>query len=364
MDEEKKEQERDIQFMKRAIMLAQQAYPAPNPQVGAVLVKNEKIIAEGFHHAPGEPHAEIMALKDAEKKGILPDGATLYITLEPCCHFGKTPPCIDAIIVAGIKRVVVGCIDQNPLVNGAGVYGLVQAGITVNVSVCGKECEALYRNFFHVQKRKRPYITLKSAITLDAKIASAPKKQTAISSEKSKYKAHELRRDHDGILVGIGTVLSDNPQLNCRISCKKQPTPIIVDSTLKIPLDANVLKNKPIIITGKNYDKKKYAALQKKARIIATSGEKVVLEQALQKLPEYGILSLLVEGGSEINALFFQKKAIDHACFFIAPKLFGSGVPVFAPLKEAKQAQLSNVKYSQTGTDIYVEADVQWQQNI
>lgn len=356
---------KDVYYMKRALALAQQAYPAPNPQVGAVLVKNEKIIGEGFHAKAGEPHAEIMALKDAEKKGILADGATLYITLEPCCHFGKTPPCIDAIIVAGIKRVVVGCIDQNPLVNGAGVSGLVQAGITVNVSVCGKECAALYRNFFHVQKTKRPYITLKSAITLDAKIASAPKKQTAISSEQSKYNAHKLRRDNDGILVGIGTVLSDNPQLNCRIPCKKQPIPVIVDSTLKIPLDANVLtnvlKNKPIIITGKNYDRKKYAALQKKAHIIVTSGEKVVLEQALQKLPEHGILSLLIEGGSEINALFFQKKAVDHVCFFIAPKLFGSGVPVFAPLKEAKQAQLSNIKYFQTGIDLYVEADVDWQ---
>jgi len=360
MNEEKDMQLKDIQFMKRAIMLAQQAYPAPNPQVGAVLVKNNNIIAEGFHAKAGEPHAEIMALKDAEKKGILADGATLYVTLEPCCHFGKTPPCIDAIIVAGIKRVVVGCVDQNQLVNGAGVSGLVQAGVTVNVGVCGKECGAVYKNFFHVQKTKKPYITLKSAITLDAKIAAGPKKQTAISSEQSKYKAHELRRDNDGILVGIGTVLSDNPQLNCRIPCKKQPIPVILDSHLRIPLDAKVLKNKPIIITGKMYDKKKYTALQKKAQIIVTTGEKVVLEQALQKLPEYGILSLLVEGGSEINALFFQKKAVDHICFFIAPKLFGSGVPLFAPLKEAKQAIVKNVKYSQTGTDICVEADLEW----
>ncbi|MFA6888414.1 MAG: bifunctional diaminohydroxyphosphoribosylaminopyrimidine deaminase/5-amino-6-(5-phosphoribosylamino)uracil reductase RibD [Candidatus Woesearchaeota archaeon] len=364
MNKEKDVQTKDIQYMNRAIVLAQQAYPAPNPQVGAVLVKNEKIIAEGFHHAPGEPHAEIMALKDAEKKGILADGATLYVTLEPCCHFGKTPPCIDAIIVAGIKRVVIGCIDQNSLVNGAGVSGFVQAGVTVNIGICGKECETMYNNFFHVQKTKRPYITLKSAITIDGKITTEPRKQTQISSKESQYKVHELRKNHDGILVGIGTVLSDNPQLNCRIPCTKQPRPIILDSKLKIPIDAKVLKNKPIIITGKMYDKKKYEILKKKAQIIVTSDEKVILEQALQKLPDYGILSILVEGGSEINALFFQKKIIDRVCFFIAPKLFGTGVPMFATMKETKQPMLNNVNYTLIGTDVYIEAEVHWQQNI
>lgn len=354
------EEQKDIIYMKQALCLAQSAYPAPNPQVGAVLVKNNKIIGEGFHAKAGEPHAEILALRDAEKKGILPDGATIYITLEPCCHFGTTPACIDALIVAGIKRVVVGCVDKNPLVNGHGISGLVQAGITVNVGVCSKECAELYKNFFHVQKTKRPYITLKSALTIDGRIAPAPKTQVTISSTESRYRAHELRRDHDAVLVGIGTILTDNPELNCRIPSKKQPVPVIMDSHLRIPPNAKVLKHKPIIITGKNYDKKKYQVLQKKAQIIVTSGQKAVLEQALQKLPSYGILSVLVEGGSEINALFFQKKAIDHICFFIAPKLFGSGVPVFGEIKDAEQPILKNVKYSQIKADICIGADVEW----
>lgn len=356
MDEEQK----DIGYMKRALELAQLAYPAPNPQVGAVIVKNNKIIGEGFHAKAGEPHAEIIALQDVEKRAILADGAAIYITLEPCCHFGKTPPCIDALIVAGIKRVVIGCIDQNPLVNGAGVSALIQAGITVNIGVCGKECSALYKNFFHVQKTKRPYITLKSAITIDGKITAVKKTQTQISSKLSLYKAHELRAEHDGILVGIGTIETDNSELNCRIQCKKQPVPIIMDSHLRISGDAKVLKHKPIIVTGKNYDKKKYEALQKKARILVTNGEKVSVDEMLKKLPEYGILSILVEGGSEINAVFFQKRAIDRICTFIAPKLFGSGVPMFAEIKDAKQPVLKNVKYSQSETDIYVDADVEW----
>ncbi len=355
------EEQLDIKYMKHALELAQSAYPAPNPQVGAVIVKNNKIIAEGFHKKAGEPHAEIIALQDAEKKGILVDGATLYVTLESCCHMGKTPPCIDAIIVAGIKRVVVGSIDKNPLVNGRGISGLIQAGVTVNVGIYGKECNALYKNFFHVTKTKHPYVTLKSAITIDGKIASAPHTTTKISSAESHHRAHELRRDHDAVLVGIGTILADNPQLNCRIPCKKQPIPVILDSTLKIPENAKVLKYKPIIITTNN-DKKKHKVLEKKgARIVTLPGEKVSINQTLQKLPEHGILSVLVEGGSEVHAAFFREKRIDAICFFIAPKLFGAGVPVFAEIKHAEHPVLKNVKYLQTGTDMCVEADIQWQ---
>jgi diaminohydroxyphosphoribosylaminopyrimidine deaminase/5-amino-6-(5-phosphoribosylamino)uracil reductase len=351
----------DITYMKRALELAQSAYPAPNPQVSAVIVKNNKIIGEGFHKKAGESHAEIIALQDVEKKGMLADGATMYVTLEPCCHFGKTPPCIDAIIVSGIKRIVIGCVDQNPLVNGAGISGLIQAGMTVNVGICGKECSALYKNFFHVAKTKLPYITLKSAITLDGKIASAPQTKTEISSQESRNHAHELRRDHDAVLVGIGTVLADNPQLNCRIPCKKQPTPVIVDSTLKMPENAKVLKYKPIIVTT-SADKKKHQHLEKKgARIVKLSGERVNIKHAMQKLPEYGILSVLVEGGSEVNAVFFREKLVNRVCVFIAPKLFGAGVPLFAEMKHADHPVLKNVTYLKTGTDICVEADIQWQ---
>ncbi len=353
------DEQADLFYMQHALYLAQKAYPAPNPQVGAVIVKNNIIIGEGFHEKAGASHAEISALKSAEQKRILPDGATMYVTLEPCCHFGKTAPCVDALVVAGIKRVVIGCRDENELVNGAGITALIQAGITVNVGVLGKECATLYKYFFHTQKKKRPYSTLKTAMTLDGKIAPAPATRAIISSPESHYKAHELRRDHDGILTGIGTVVSDNPQLNCRISCKKQPIPIILDSKLKIPLTAKVLQNKQVIIaTTKARDRKKQAALEKKGvRFIVTDGTQVMLKEVFKKLPEFGILSVLVEGGAEVNAACLEQKLIDRICFFIAPKIYGRGVPMFAAIKKGMGITLINVSYTRVGKDICVEAD-------
>ncbi len=353
----------DMFYMSRALELAQRAYPAPNPQVGAVLVRDGKIIGEGFHTAPGQEHAEIAALHEAEKKKVLPDGATLYVTLEPCCHFGKTAPCVDAIVVAGVKRVVIGCVDQNPMVNGAGVTALIHAGATVNVGVLGKECAALYKNFFHTQKTKRAYVTLKSAMTLDGKIAQKPDAASSISSPESHYKSHELRRDHDGILVGIGTVLADDPQLNCRVPCTKQPVPIVLDSTLRLPLHAKVLKNpRTIIATTKRADKKKREALQKKGYrvVVSKEGREVDIVGLLRELPSLGILSVLVEGGAHINAAFVEHNVVDHVCFFIAPKFFGKAVALFAATKlfGKEGLQLKNVVYKQIGIDICVEGDL------
>ena len=362
--QEKQEEEHlDLLYMKRAYDLAQHAYPAPNPQVGAVLVRDGKIIGEGHHTSSGQPHAELIALQDAEKKGVLPDGATLYVTLEPCCHFGKTPPCIDALVVAGVKHVVIGCIDQNPLVNGAGVTALLHAGIRVTVGILGKECSVLYRNFFHTQKYKRPYVTLKAALTLDGKIAQKSDAPTMISSPESRYKSHELRKNHDAILVGIGTILADDPQLNCRVPCTRQPIPIILDSTLRIPLDARVLHNKKTIIATTNRaDPKKCAALQKKGfRILVgkQASKDVALPALLRQLPSLGILSVLVEGGAHVNVGFIDHHLVDHLCFFISPKLFGGGVPVFATanLFAKEGLLLKNVVYQQVGTDICVEGD-------
>lgn len=354
-------------YMQQAITLAKSAYPAPNPQVGAVIVKNGKIIGEGFHAYPGAPHAEIVALQDAEKRGILPDSATMYVTLEPCSHFGKTPPCIDALVVAGIKRVVIGCIDQNKIINGAGAAALTQAGIAVTLGVCTAECSALYKHFFHFMKMQRPLATLKAALTLDGKIAPLSRERTAISGEESHRAAQELRREHDAVLVGIGTVLADNPQLNCRIPCRKQPISVIVDSRLRIPLTAAALQNpKVIIATTERYNRKKYLLLkQKGVQFIITKGKQngkefqVDIEELLKRLPSFGILSVLVEGGAEINASFLKRNCIDRICFFIAPKILGAGVPVFAPVeKNMKNLSLSHIEYKQIGSDICLEADV------
>ncbi len=364
----------DDLYMRRALALAQFAYPAPNPQVGAVLVKNGKIIGEGYHAALGQPHAEIIALQATERKHILADGATLYVTLEPCSHLGKTPPCVDSIIVAGIKEVVIGCVDQHDIVHGTGVTSLVQAGVHVRVGVCGKECSALYKNFFHCMKTKRPYVTLKSAFTLDGKIApqreknQQPRSQTIISSEESRTLVQHLRKDHDAVLVGIGTVLADDPQLNCRIPCPKQPVSIIIDSMLRIPLSAKVLKNSSVLIaTTSRCDKKKKEVLEKKGvRVLVVSGSSlssgsVDIAVLLRKLPDLGILSVLVEGGSEVNASFLAAHVVDHLCFFICPKLFGNGVPIFdfaTAEKQIPHVTLRNVSYRQIGGDILVEADL------
>lgn len=356
------EHEADLFYMQHALALAKRAYPAPNPQVGAVIVKDNVIIGEGFHEKAGAAHAEVQALKSAEQKRILPDSATMYVTLEPCNHFGKTPPCVDALVVAGIKRVVIGCRDENELINGNGITALIQAGITVNVGVLGKECAVLYKYFFHVQKKKRPYATLKTAMTVDGKIAPAPATRAIISSPESHYKAHELRRDHDAILTGIGTILSDDPLLNCRISCKKQPIPVLLDSKLKIPLTAKVLENKNVIIaTTKASDKKKQRALEKKGvRFIVTDGAHVALKEVFKKLPEFGILSVLIEAGAEVNAACLEQKIVDRICFFIAPKIYGAGVPVFGTIKKAmeKEITLTKVCYTQVGKDICVEAEI------
>ena len=358
----------DDLFMRRALSLAAQAYPAPNPQVGAVLVKEGKIIGEAYHVASGQPHAEILALQEAERKNILADGATLYVTLEPCSHFGKTPPCVDAIVVAGIKEGVIGCVDQHDVVHGSGVTSLVQAGVHVRIGVCGKECNALYKNFFYMMQTKRPFVTLKAAFTLNGKIASAKGKETIISSEESRMLVQHLRKDTDAILVGIGTILADDPQLNCRIPCTKQPACVIIDSTLRIPLHAKVFKNQTVIIaTTSRCDKKKKEFLEKKGvLILMNSGSRVDILSLLRKLPDLGILSLLVEGGSEVNASFLAGNVVDHLCFFIAPKIFGTGVPVFDFGKTGKQISpvtLKNVSYRQIGGDILVEADL-FQKNI
>ncbi|PIN79323.1 riboflavin biosynthesis protein RibD [Candidatus Woesearchaeota archaeon CG10_big_fil_rev_8_21_14_0_10_34_8] len=345
----------DKKYMNRALMIAKKASPAPNPQVGAVLVKNGKIIGEGYHAEYGGAHAEIAAINDAEKRGNLVDGATLYVTLEPCSHHGKTPPCIDSIMFSGIVRVVIGCVDQNKLVAGAGIETLVKAGIKVNVGVLGEQCNALYGPFFHYTKTKKPFVTLKAGMTSDGKIALEKGKQVWITGKESLKKVHELRRDNDVVLVGIGTVLADNPRLTCRVKCNKQPVKVIVDSKLKIPLNSKVLAdNNVIIATTAGYNKKKFSELRKRGiKFIVTNGSKVNLKSVLMKLPSFGILSVLVEGGNEINTSLLEKKLVDRICFFVAPKKFGKGLDAFN-----FKIKLKNVVKKKLGNDTFIDARI------
>src|SRR3989338_3022576 len=252
-------------YMSLCLKLAQkgQGYTSPNPVAGAVIVKDKKVIGSGYHKKAGLPHAEIEALKSCKQN---PQNAVMYVNLEPCCHYGKTPPCTNAIVRAKVKKVVVGMDDPNPLVSGKGIAQLKKAGIQVKRGVLKGECEKINRIFTHWMKKHLPYVGLKMAISSDYKITHEPRVRSKITSTAADKKSHELRHTYDAILVGINTVLIDNPLLTDRLSRHpKNPLRIILDSRLQMPLDAKVLHDdKVIIATTKKADKKKFSVLRKK----------------------------------------------------------------------------------------------------
>lgn len=254
----------ECKFMEKAIALAKKGRGrvSPNPMVGAIIVKNDNIIGEGYHESFGEAHAERNAIANCTES---PKGADLYVTLEPCCHFGKTPPCTRAIIEAGISRVFIGSADHNPLVAGKGVMELRANGIIVKESVCIEECDKLNEVFFHYIKTKRPFVTLKYAMSVDGKIATYKGESKWISGEKSRNKVQETRSLVGSIMVGIGTALQDDPLLNCRISGGNQPLRIICDSKLRLPLHSRLVKTAvefPTIVAAVSGSSDKEKALQ------------------------------------------------------------------------------------------------------
>ncbi len=327
---------KDIQYMQRAIEMASRARgrTSPNPMVGAVIVKDGQIIGEGYHQKAGTPHAEIHALQSA---GPEASGATLYVSLEPCCHHGRTPPCTEAVIKAGIKRVVIAVLDPNPKVAGKGLEILQQAGMETEVGVMQEAAVQLNEVFFKYIQSRMPFVALKTAMTLDGKIAAYTGDSRWITGADARNYVHHLRNTYDAILVGIGTVLADNPQLNTRLDEEKgrDPIRIIIDSNLELPIDSIIArssKEQPtIVFCGTNSD-------EKKAQQLAPLGVDIIkldLEEGKVPLPEVmsilagrEITSILVEGGSEINASFINKGLVDKLYWFIAPKVVGGrGAP-------------------------------------
>jgi diaminohydroxyphosphoribosylaminopyrimidine deaminase/5-amino-6-(5-phosphoribosylamino)uracil reductase len=300
---------------------------SPNPIVGAVLVRSGKVVGCGYHRYAGGDHAEIIALKRARAKA---KGATLYITLEPCSHHGRTPPCAEALIRAGIKEVVAGTRDPNPRVAGRGFRLLRRAGIRVRVGIQATECRALIEPFAKFITRQLPFVTLKLAATLDGKIASASGDARWISNEASRRLAHELRNRMDAVLVGAGTVGADDPQLTCRIRRGRNPFRVVLDSKLRIPLSAKVLnlrdRQKTIIATTSE-------ASPAKARVLEALGTRVWRLPAgaagvawgplLKKLAQEGIVSVMIEGGAAVAASALKEKVVDKLIFFYAPKILG-----------------------------------------
>lgn len=370
----------DFYYMKRALELARfgEGHTAPNPLVGAVIVKDGQIIGEGWHALYGGPHAEIMAFQSLNASA---EGATLYVTLEPCSHFGKTPPCVDAIIAHKISKVVVAMLDPNPLVSGRGVQKLTEHGITVKTGILESESADLNEPFLKFITTGCPLIVVKTAMTLDGKLASATGDSKWISNATSRQLVHKMRNKYSGIMVGIGTVLADDPSLTTRLETDasavypkptaSDPHRIIVDTHARTPLTAKVLnmadsKAMTIIATTELAPLENRLALEAKGATVLTLPLKdghVNLKALIKKLGEMHIDSVLVEGGSELNFSLFNEQLVDRVFSFIAPKIIGgrnAKTPVagegIAMMRDA--IQLENVKVSMIESDILIEATV------
>ncbi|MET3318634.1 bifunctional diaminohydroxyphosphoribosylaminopyrimidine deaminase/5-amino-6-(5-phosphoribosylamino)uracil reductase RibD [Peribacillus butanolivorans] len=358
----------DQYYMKLALDLAASAKGKtnPNPVVGAVIVKDGVIAGTGIHRKAGEPHAEVHAFKMA---GDYAKNATLYVTLEPCSHYGKTPPCANLVKESGVRRVVVATQDPNPEVAGRGISILRDAGIEVEVGVLEKEAQRLNERFIHNMITNRPFVISKYAMTLDGKLATHTGHSKWITGEESRHSVHLLRDEVDAILIGIGTVLADNPSLTTRLpeGGGKNPIRIILDSELRVPLDANVVQvsdAKTVIVTQENASVDKIAALSEKGIefiIVPKTDAGLDLRILMEELYKKGITDVLLEGGSEVNASFLRAGLIDKYLIYVAPKLLGgrnsltpfSGINVDT-MDEAMDVSISSVDMS--GEDICIIA--------
>lgn len=319
----------DEKYMRLAMQLAGNAIgrTSPNPLVGAVIVKDNRVVGCGWHRKAGTPHAEVHALNQA---GELAQGADVYVTLEPCAHYGKTPPCAKALVEAKVKNVYGGLLDVNPKVAGKGFKILEDAGIHVEYGFLQDELRKQNEVFFKWIEHKKPFIVLKAAMTLDGKIATATGQSKWITNETSRAYGYKLRDIYDGIMVGINTVIEDNPMLTARVDGGKNPIRIVVDSSLRIDINANVVQDKSaktIIATTDKADKDKILKLQAQdVDVIVVDkdeNDKVDIEKLLDILGQQNICSILVEGGATLSGSFVAKKLVDKVYFFIAPKIVG-----------------------------------------
>lgn len=398
-------------FMRAAIELAKkgEGWTNPNPLVGAVIVKENQIIGQGYHHKYGDLHAERDALRDCRERGNDPSGAQIFVTLEPCCHTGKQPPCVEAIVQAGIKKVVVGSRDPNPLVSGKGAAFLRERGVEVEEDFLRSECDALNFIFFHYITSKTPYVALKYAMTADGKIATAAGKSKWISCQESRDFVHQLRNKYSCIMAGIGTVLADDPLLTCRIPGGRNPTRIICDSSLRLPLDSQLVQSAsdvPTIVAcaapsgertqdlnagangeasqdqngaasenrsqdqnaaalpDRDFLEKEKALAKKGVQVIRcgspSCGNHVDLCLLMKKLGELGLDSVLVEGGGALNFSLLKAGLVQRVYSFVAPKIFGgaaapSPVAGSGVLEVADAFSLEQTNARKIGSDVLIE---------
>jgi len=376
----------DVSFMRLALRLAWRGCgtTSPNPMVGAVLVKGGKIIGRGWHRRAGEPHAEIEAIRDAQSKNTNPQGSTLFVTLEPCCTHGRTPPCTDAIIAAGIKRVVVAATDPNPKHAGQGFKLLQRAEIEVETGLLAEEATRLNEAFNHWIVHRTPFVTVKSAMTLDGKIATASGESKWITGEKARAQGMRLRQGADAVLVGVNTVIADDPALTIRAvqssKFKEQSSKIlrriVLDPNARTPLSAKILNDEfaawTTIVVSRRASKDKISKLSKKTNVIVapsapsklkTQNSKLNLPWLLKRLGAENITSLLVEGGGETNAFFLEQKLVHRIAFFYAPKILcgrdarksvaGQGIE-----RLDQKIALRDVEWKKLGPDLFLTARI------
>jgi len=369
--------------MRLALRLAGRGFGAtsPNPMVGAVLVKGGRIIGRGWHHRAGMPHAEIEALRDAQQRGQSPKGATLYVTLEPCSTHGRTPPCTEAIITAGIRKVVVGVTDPNPRHAGRAFKILKRAGIETVHGVLGNECARLNEAFNHWIVRRTPFVTVKAAMTLDGKIAAANGESKWITGAPARAMGMKLRQGADAVLVGVNTVLADDPSLtfrlaeNSRKSLEGKPLRrIILDSLARTPLKAKVVSDEfaewTTIVVSRDAPKKRVAALAKRVKVVVSPVVKSTsptplldLRWLMRKLGSENVTSVLVEGGGEVNASFLLNGLAQRVAFFYAPKILGGrdarkAVAGEGVRKLPEAIQLEEMEWEKIGEDLMMRAKI------
>ena len=330
----------DRDLMKRVLRLARKSTGkvSPNPRVGALFVKEGRILSEGYHAIFGGPHAEVETL--SRLSPTQRQRGTLYINLEPCNHYGKTPPCTDMIIEAGVRRVVVGIIDPNPKVNGKGIRQLHEAGIDVHVGVLEQECSRINEAYIKYTTQKKPFITLKVAQTLDGKIATKKDDSRWITCEMARKCVHQIRNEHDAILVGVNTVIADDPQLTVRWGHDRKIRRIILDSRLRIPLKSRVLNDgnpeKTVVVTTSQASSDKKETIEQKGVNVwvldSDEHDRVNLSALWKKMGKESITSVLVEGGNEVFTAVLRTGEVDRVVVFIAPKLFGEGLNAFGEL--------------------------------
>ncbi|MCR5346591.1 MAG: bifunctional diaminohydroxyphosphoribosylaminopyrimidine deaminase/5-amino-6-(5-phosphoribosylamino)uracil reductase RibD [Fretibacterium sp.] len=357
--------ETDEYYMKRALSLAARGMgtTSPNPMVGCVLVRDSRIIGEGYHQRCGGDHAEIKALKDASSRGEDVQGATAYVTLEPCCHFGRTPPCAQRLVEEGITRVVAATSDPNPKVKGGGLAVLREAGIEVSFPCLEAEARWLNRGFIRVQMLGRPWVTLKAAVSLDGRMALSNGESKWITGPEARTEAHQLRASHDAVLVGVGTVLKDNPELTVRHVDGRSPRRVILDSYLRTPPDVKAVTGEGgCLILTVSRDEEKISSLQSAgATVICLPADReghVDLSAAMSCLAQEGILSLMVEGGPRVLTAFMKKGLCDWLSLFVAPKVMGEGSGLgmgmyFTSVAEA--LTLKNLQSRSIGSDLLIE---------